>query len=745
MFRQAGRAKENIQALTAHRRTEAGLIKLRVLRSVIGNDGEILRAFVLVSVLFTAAGWESPTFAEPTPNQGGPSSKSSRTTVYDAAFFNQYAPRTALDIVQRIPGFSLDLGNSSASTGVDIRGFAGTAGNVVINGARPSTKSETLDVLLNRIPASRVIRVQVGPGNLLGADYSGKTQVADLILEDGGDVAGNATVGVERHYTGRVTPNATASVSFGKGASTFNIAADTARDDFTEEGTDHVTDPADGDLLEFRRKTNTTYQNSPFISAGWALNKGSTSSANLSARYHDDHFMLHQTNHVVPTGGDERDDELVEDYPTKTYEIAGDVTQPLAGGSIKFVGLANRQHKTTLDEYDTGNLGHTVVVGGSQQLSESQRNETLGRVTWAKAALYGFQFEAGSEVAWNTLDFNLDLFEFDETGEKTRVDLPIDNAGVTELRGEFWVNGSRPLSASVRMSLGMNYETSHPQVSGDATADRKLHFLKPGITVDWTQTAGWHVEGIVRRTVAQLDFFDFISVADLSNGQISGGNADLQPQHSWEGRFAVDHPLLGRGQARLELGYNLISMLQDRILTPEGFDAPGNIGTGRQAYADLTLDAPLERFWSGLRIKLHGNVQRTRVEDPISGELRDFSGEFPRWEWDVDIRRDTGKWAYGCNFSDNAKITDFGTDVIDTRYNEGPFGSAFVELRPTGKQTLTLSLDNITAVGGTRDLLFFVPNRRDGDAEAFDHRFRNSHVTVGLTFKQSFGGNGIAR
>ena len=33
---------------------------------------------------------------------------------------------------------------------VDVRGFAGTAGNVVINGSRPSTKAETIDVTLSR-------------------------------------------------------------------------------------------------------------------------------------------------------------------------------------------------------------------------------------------------------------------------------------------------------------------------------------------------------------------------------------------------------------------------------------------------------------------------------------------------------------------------------------------------------------------------------------------------------------------
>src|SRR5437763_15761853 len=93
--------------------------------------------------------------------------QASRTTVYDAAFFAKYAPRTAYDIVQRVPGFTLDLGATQTQQGsVDVRGFAGTAGNVVINGQRPSTKAETLDVTLQRIPAQRVLRVEVGAGDL---------------------------------------------------------------------------------------------------------------------------------------------------------------------------------------------------------------------------------------------------------------------------------------------------------------------------------------------------------------------------------------------------------------------------------------------------------------------------------------------------------------------------------------------------------------------------------------------------
>jgi outer membrane beta-barrel protein/TonB-dependent receptor-like protein len=670
-----------------------------------------------------------------------PAAPADGATKYDASFFVRYAPRTALDIVQRIPGFTLDLGSSSASNGVDVRGFAGTAGNVVLNGQRPSTKSETLDVLLNRIPASRVVRVEVGPGDLFGSDYSDKSQVANLILkEGGGGIAGNVSVSAERHYTGVITPTGSGSVSVSRGPSAFTIAGDTARVDQTEEGFDRVIDAETGDLLEFRRKMNEIRDYSPAISASWSLDKGATDSANLNLRYHFDHFTLQQTNHVTTTGAPQHDDTLIEDYPTKTFEVGGDVTRPLAGGAVKLVGLASRQRRRTLDESDVGNLGHSEVVGGFQQLSLSQRNETLGRLTWSKQRFLGLNFEAGGEVAWNTLDHNLQLFELEEGGGKTRIDLPLDNARVIEVRGESWVNGSRALSKSLRVDIGLNYEMSHLRVSGDATADRELKFLKPSITLDWQPRGGWHGEISIRRTVAQLDFFDFISAADLSSNEINGGNANLQPQRSWEGRVSLEHPLFNVGKARLELGYNLISRLQDRILTTDGFDAPGNIGTGRQMYADLTIDAPLDRLWKGLRVKFHGNVQRTRVRDPISGELRDFSGSFPRWEWDANVRRDIGQFAFGFDMTNLGRTTLFRTDVFDSRFFPStPYSNAFIEYRPRTDQTFSLNLSDILNSGAFRDLLEFVPNRTVGVPSELDHRFRNSHVRVGITFKQSFG------
>jgi len=713
------------------------------MRSFFLASGSVLAILLPTGVLAQTPGAGEIPLA--TPTQG------TRTTVYDAAFFAQYAPRTALDIVERVPGFTLDLGQSN--NGQEIRGFAGTAGNVVINGQRPSTKSETLDALLARIPASRVRRVELGPGDLYGADYTSKTQVVNLILAESASnrgISGNATVQAIRHFTGAIIPNASGTIVLSRGPSTFTLSADSNRTDYFEEGYDRVNAIPDGEQLEYRRKFNDIREHAPVVSGSWALDNGPNNSANLNARYSYDHFFLHQRNHVFPTGEPDHRDHLVEDYPTKIFEIGGDITKPLAGGAIKLVGLATRRHRTTLDEYDIGNQDGTEVVGGFQQLSTSQRNETIGRLSWSKQKLAGFSFELGGEVAWNTLTDNLGLFVFDENGDKVQIPLPLDNATVTELRGEFYANAGRPLTKKLRMDFGLNYEMSRLKVRGDTTADRSLKFLKPSVTLDWQPGGGWHTQLILRRTVAQLDFYDFISAAELSVGRINGGNANLEPQRAWEGRFSIEHPIFGDGKARLELAYNVISKLQDRILIFDAqgvpFDAPGNIGTGRQAYADLTLDAPLDRVWKGLHVKLHGNIQSTRVHDPISGELRDFSGFYPRWLWEADIRRDVGKWAYGINFFDDRRITFFRTDEFDSNFNSGfPYTSAFIEYRPAKNQTLTLDLNDISNTGGARFRTFFFPNRTNPDPYANEYRFRNSHLRIGLTFKQSFGGGAPAK
>jgi hypothetical protein len=674
----------------------------------------------------------------------------SRTTAYDAAYFAQFAPRSAYDIVQHVPGFQLDLGANQ--NGADVRGFAGTAGNVVLNGSRPSSKSEALDTLLQRIPAQRVVRVELGSGDLYGSDYAGKSQVLNIVLSEAGGIDGNVTASATRRYTGFIQPNVSGNIVIRRGPSTVNVSAGTGFNKQFEEGTDTLVDTATGDLATFRRKHNEYANKNPFIAAAYALEHGADDAYRVNVRWQPSRFDLTQRNRVSPTGGPQHDDNLFQHYKDPVFELGGDVTQPLAGGAIKVVALATRRKRHDFDQYvqrDGLIADGGLINGGFDQLIDAKRNETIGRASWTRSNLLGLSFEVGAEVAYNTLDDHVELNEVEEDGTRVPVDLSIADATVKEKRGEVYVSLGKTLSPTLRVDGGVNYEFSKLKVRGDAVADRTLKFLKPNITLDWKPGGGWHTQFSIKRTVAQLDFYDFISVGDLSTTRINGGNAELVPQRTWEFRATVDHSLFGDGLFKLDLGHDLVSMLQDRILICDEVDhpgdpefcadAPGNLGTGRRTFASLTLDAPLGMMWKGLRAKFTGTIQRTRVEDPISGEKRNWSGFFPDWQWDLTVRRDAGALSYGFELFDQKKTTFFRTDEFDSNFNGAPGWNAFIEYRPRSSTSVTLNVDHVF---GKRNRLLFRPNRADPTLILNEFRERDQHISIGLTLKQAFGGSG---
>lgn len=703
------------------------------MRLVFARSGWARASRLVLAAGLSALGSASPAWAEDAAEASAAAPPSDRGTSFQSDYFAQFAPTTALDIVRRVPGFVLEETNG------EIRGFSGTAGNVVLNGARPASKSQSLSELLSQIPASRVLRVEVNSGDVYGSDYSGKSQVLNVILTKAGGLDGSVTARISRLHDGTLLPNLEASALIRSGASTFNISARNGRGGAVEVGYDAVRRFSDGILIERRDKTNDIDHHDPNIALSWSHDGGANRTANLNLRYAPGRFKLGQVNHVTPLAGPIRDDRLQQDYRNTNYELGGDLTRPLGAGAIKLVGLLNRRDRDNSDAY-YNRIG-TAVTGGFEQFQDARYDEALGRISWMPPKLAGFTAEIGSEVAYNKLANATELYLIDQTGARSRIELPIDNATVDELRTETYLNLGRELSGRLRLDASLAYETSQLEVSGDTTAKRSLSFFKPGATLDWKGAAGWHIQASLRREVAQLDFYDFISFAELANDRISGGNANLQPQRSWQARLTVERPVLGRGLAKLEAGYDWVSLLQDRILTPEGFDAPGNIGSGTNRFVRGTFDAPLDILGlKAVRIKLEGGWQETRVSDPLTGRIRPWSGFNPEWFWRAELRRDLAKWSYGVNLGDNAPGVFHRTSEVDSFFNNRPFGSAFAEFRPDKRTTLRLDVENILDTAGQRSREFYFPNRTAPLPSFTEFRHRNQHTAVQLTLTRSFGG-----
>ena len=373
----------------------------------------MIKLVYLATVSLAAMIAKSSAAAQPaSPEQPAAAATNSRTTVYQAAYFTQFAPRTALDIAKRVPGFTLDLGATQTNQGqVDVRGFAGTAGNVVINGARPSSKAETLDVTLARIPAQQVLRVEVGPGDLFGSDYAGKSQVLNIIMSASGRLRRQRHRRRKRWFTGTSTPTSGLGADPARGFD-HQLSAGTGRNRQLQEGPDTVTNILTGELIERRQKFNSYFNKDPYMSASWALERGSDNAFRFNARWQPSRFDLFQNNRVTPVDGAPHDDNLFQHYRRPVIELGGDVTRPLAGGAIKLVGLATRRKRDDVDTIVRRNgliEDNATVNGGFDQVTKARRNETIGRLSWTRADLLGLSFEAGAEAAYNTLDYHLDF------------------------------------------------------------------------------------------------------------------------------------------------------------------------------------------------------------------------------------------------------------------------------------------------------------------------------------------------
>jgi hypothetical protein len=651
-------------------------------------------------------------------------------TIYEVAFFKTFSPSNALEIVQRVPGFTLDVGDAN------VRGFGQAAGNVVVNGQRPSSKTDTLQTILARIPASRVARVEVGPGDLFGSEYAGKAQVLNLVLVSAGGLAGTAVGTLRRSFTGKLYPEGSVSALLRRGRSSFNAAVQVNNNYTSEEGFDRLTELPSGRLLEYRRKVNRIQEPNGAISGSWEYNDGANRTAHLNFRGAFDRFSLTQSNDVFPDAGPIRDDRLTQRYRQRNWELGGDVTRPLLGGGLKLIALATRRHRHDVDL--SLNRVQGEIIGGSEQDLEDQRDESLLRLVWNRSNLLGWSVEAGAEGVLNRLDSDVGLFLLDDAGGRSRIDLPIDQAVVREVRGEAFVNAGRPLTRRLRIDLGLTYEASRLTVSGDARAERVLKFLKPKASLDWRPAGGWHGQLSVARTVAQLQFEDFISTAELTNDRINGGNARLVPQRAWEALATLEHPILHDGLVKLEAGANRISLVQDRVPTPDGFDAPGNLGDGKVFLLRGTVDAPLAKLGiKGARLTLFGSWASTSVEDPYTHRQRRFSGN-SGFVFDVNFRQDLGELAWGVEASGNTQVTFYRLDERDRNWSGLPYLNAFAEWRPSGKTTFTFALDNASGIPAFRRRTFF-PDRRTPDPSLLEYRMRNKHIIPSISFKHSFG------
>ncbi|WP_310540450.1 TonB-dependent receptor domain-containing protein [Phenylobacterium sp.] len=602
---------------------------------------------------------------------------------YPPAYFAEQRPSTALDMVQRLPGFSIDGGD-------DVRGFEGAAGNVLIDGARPTSKTDDIEEILRRIPAAQVAHVELIRGGAPGIDMQGKSILANVVKVKGagfqGLIAlannhiiddGRNSSGVRLEASGQAGPGAwEAGLRYGQGIDDGSGPGPRVR--LAANGAPLIRSQIDSHGRAYQWVVTGAYE-TPL--AGGKLK--------LNTRGYWNWYEFNQLDWIAfPAPALESRNYSEDEYET---ELGARYERPLGGRmDLELVGLQK------LTGADIVSLSRATGSNGDFFLDQ-KTSESIGRGVLKYRQSERLSFEAGAEAALNILES-----ETDQLSNGVPDKLPAADVKVTETRGEvFGKSVWKPLP-TLTLEGGLRYEGSVLTSEGDVSLEKTLYFLKPRLAGSWAPSDTTQVRFRYERVVGQLDFDDFVADSSPNGGGLAVGNPALTPEQAWVSELAFEQRFWTKGALVLTLRHSKLTDVIDRAPIFSGalvFDAPSNIGDGTKDELILNATLPLDRVLKGAQLRGQSTWRRSEVTDPTTLEKREISRLRPL-EWEAHFTHDLPQWRMNWGFDvfsawreTSYKYNAIYTDKLKT------WMVLFAEWKPRPDLNVRAELNNVTERG----------------------------------------------
>lgn len=675
----------------------------------------------LASTIASAASAQDSAPPSPPPTEAG-------EQVFPAAFFATYNPITAADMVSRVPGFELRDGD-------DRRGFGATAGNLLINGERPSSKTVPSE-LLKRIPARNVVRIEVLSGSSASVDVRGQSQVVNVVVNQAlkQDSATTFVAGL-RHvqYSNRIgwTLQASRTLALSPKA---DLALDIQAPNTLGRGVIHdVVRTGTGTVTGTRYQIGQAENMSLQASAGLRWRPTPADSVNLNLLYVPtwNSGESVQLEAAPNTALRSATDGLTDYSNNYSIELGGDWEHRLAPGlSVKLIGLFSDKSVDQIDRFNIFTAPATRLTRVQDRTSLS--GERIGRVQvkWTLNESHALEF--GGEGAFNYRDTTLDITNQVAGGPVVAVPLAVANARVEEVRGEIFASDIWTVSPALSVEAGVNFETSRIKQTGDQAKERHFKFIKPHMTATYVLDPKSTLRLVVQRDVAQLDFTEFSSAVDFLNTSTIQGNPNLVPETAWKSRLEWERRFEKRAALTVAAFADRVEDVHD-LVSVGGLDAYGNIGNGTRYGMEARTTIPLGPLGiPDAELRLSGLYQRTRVTDPVTGQKRSFSVPLERQgtpSGSATLNAANKDWAYLVNFRQNlpafssawgvtafqwAERKEYRRAEIISYVRPKPRVDLFVETTAIKPVTLRLYVNNIFTAPEERTRTFYQGDRSSG-------------------------------
>ncbi len=697
-----------------------------------------------LALLVTAAGAlavPNIVYANEAVDDAAPIAVKSGERRFTPDFFSTFAPVTALDMVKRIPGFSINEGDGR-------RGFGENAGNVLIDGDRPSTKSDDIFTILSRIPASQVEHIILSEQAGADTETQGQGQVVNIVRKRTAKVNGTyeATIVAGTRYGFQPSVNASATLRRGDTSYELNLSSYSERvygfgpEDF-KTGT--------GALIERRFYSGKGGFDQAALGGAIKTKLGGTKvNVNGQLRWSDG-FDIRDGLYFNNVGTSTGSELLLRGGPVSdiNYELGGDIEFSLLPKiNTKIVALYRSADESSDSSIEVTRAGQPVTLFETR--SRNKPTEAVIRMQndWSGLGRHAIQF--GAEIAYNRLDAR---FSVANSVAGAVTNFPASNVLVEETRIEPFVSDVWTVGPSWKIEAGAIAEFSKLTLSGDSAAARSFAFIKPRAIATWTINPETTVELRAERQVAQLDFNEFATSVDVTVGnQVDAGNADLVPEKTTMLSALIRHKFLERGSIQLRGEYQSVTDTQDLVpitlrdtagnITAQ-FDGTGNIGKSSRWNGELEITLPLDWLtkpagFSGVEVRYVGHYHGSRVTDPVTGFNRRMSNR-PLWHQQWDVRYDATDLGlvYGASFSvQESNYAYFFNEI--RRQTDGTRTALFIEYSKFKLGTIKLQVTDMP--GFNRDRFIYSGTRALNNLAQIVNRERHLDPLIQLTLSGKF-------
>lgn len=585
------------------------------------------------------------------------------TVVYPADYFTEYAPISAQDMLDRIPGLSGGGGPpggfGGGNSGSGGRGFGGGSGGneVLINGKRTAGKNNQTREMLGRISASQVNEIQIIRGTSGDLDVRGSGQVINVVLAE--ELSSNSVsyeANVSRAFDAEVRPGGSAALSGQSGDLTFLLSANASSryDHSLSREVSTLGDFSPNDAIkENRIRDQMSYE----LSTNLSYDIGANSSARFNALYGTTEGPTDVRRAITDLKVNPNTLTIeLEDIPNErdNWELGGDYEYLTATGNrFKLLAIANQENNDTTRER------FKVMSDNSAQKNlfidtKTVTDERILRSSFTMGVTETQSIEFGAERAQTILDSELIFGLLSSTGTPSAeagglVPQKVSNANskVEELRYEPFAIHNWQINPQMSLETTLLYETSTITQSGDVSNERDFSFVKPKVDFRYDMTSNLQIRGTIEKAVNQLSFNDFVAANDDQDNDAAtqAGNAQLRQEWLWKYNFRTEYRIPNDiGVLSSDFFYFKHFDVIERIdVTRVGGNlqsANGNIGDGWEYGMNLSASVRMGMFnLPNLLVTSTYNLQDSEITDPFLGIKRRFQN-YQRGRFTLEFRHD---------------------------------------------------------------------------------------------------------